>query len=116
MSFEAIEAVVDLHPRVLVVDDGLNPSAVASTAGRRIRALLSELKELNYKVLEAVSFPDALANVQSDASIVLLVVDWTLGKNTSGTHQQATGRRTTNTRQEASQLSIRARGGGRERD
>lgn len=92
MSFESIQAVVDIHPRILVVDDGLSPSAMESVSGRRVRALLAELKEMNYKILEATSFPDALANLQSDSSIVLAVVDWTLGKNSTNSHQQATGR------------------------
>lgn len=91
MSFESIQAVVDIHPRILVVDDGLSPTAMESVSGRRVRALLAELKEMNYKILEATSFPDALANLQSDSSIVLAVVDWTLGKNSTNSHQQATG-------------------------
>lgn len=50
---------------------------------------LNELKEYGHRILEAVSFADGLANILSDASIAFMLVDWTLGKNTTGSHQQA---------------------------
>ncbi|KAM3572407.1 hypothetical protein VYU27_005582 [Nannochloropsis oceanica] len=80
---------IEHHPRILIVDDDLSQGRVEQVGGRRLRDLLTELKEYGHRILEAVSFADGLANVLSDASIAFLLVDWTLGKNTTGSHQQA---------------------------
>lgn len=45
---------IEMHPRVLVVDDDLSPSKVVEqVGGRRIRDLLAELKEYGNRIVEA---------------------------------------------------------------
>jgi arginine decarboxylase len=77
-----------LHRRVLIVDDEIMQPGTA--AGRSVRALADELRERNCEVIEALSVEDGIATVASDAAIHCVFINWTLGRNDSRTHEQAT--------------------------
>ena len=77
-----------LAVRVLIVDDELGqPSTVG---GRSIRALCAELRSRGVEVVEALSCEDGQATVISDCAIHCVFVNWTLGRNDSRSHGQAT--------------------------
>jgi arginine decarboxylase len=74
--------------RVLVVDDELaNPT---TAGGHAVRALVSELQSRAMEVVESYSCEDGTAVVQSDASLVSVFVNWTLGRNDRRSHAEAT--------------------------
>jgi arginine decarboxylase len=77
-----------LRRRLLIVDDEL--SSPATAAGRSVRALADELRERNCEVIETPSLEDGIATVTSDAAIHCVFINWTLGRNDSKTHEQAT--------------------------
>ena len=54
--------------------------------------LINSLKTSGHQVLESGSYSDGLANVVSDASICLVMVNWTLGKSGTGSHHHAAGK------------------------
>ena len=74
--------------RVLIVDSALTETT--NTAARSVRALGSELRARGIEVVEAFSCEDGLATVVSDSAIHCVLLNWTQGRNDSGTHQQAT--------------------------
>lgn len=74
--------------KVLIIDDEL---LILNTAnGRAVRALVNELQDRNFEVIEAISYDDALSVIISDAAISCVLLDWTLGDNDEATHQQGT--------------------------
>jgi arginine decarboxylase len=77
-----------VRSRALVVDDELGRPDTAR--GRSVRTLALELKARGVEVVEALSYDDALANVVSDASIHCVLLDWTLGRNDTRSHEHAT--------------------------
>ena len=66
------------HPYVLYVGDG----------GHRIEAIGAALAERDFRILKAPSFEEGAAIVGSDASIAVLLVDWTLGRNDAASHAE----------------------------
>ena len=74
--------------RVLIVDSAL--AETTNTAARSVRALGSELRARGIQVVEAFSCEDGLTTVVSDSAIHCVLLNWTQGRNDSGTHQQAT--------------------------
>ncbi len=77
-----------LARRVLIVDDELGGAATAR--GRSVRGLAEELRARGIEVVEALSHEDALTTIVSDSAIHCVFVNWTLGRNDSGSHAQAT--------------------------
>src|SRR5262245_16852407 len=77
-----------LARRLLMVDDELGQAA--TVGGRSVRALAEELRARGIEVVEALSCEDGLATFVSDAAIHCIFVNWTLGRNDSRTHAQAT--------------------------
>jgi arginine decarboxylase len=77
-----------LARRVLIVDDQLGQAT--SAGGRSVRALAEELRATGIDVVEALSCEDGLATVVSDSAIHCAFVNWTLGRNDSKSHAQAT--------------------------
>lgn len=77
-----------LHPCVLIVDDEFAHPDTAR--GRSTRALAEEFRARGMEVLEALSYEDGLANVISDASIHCVLLNWSLGRNDTKTHEHAT--------------------------
>jgi arginine decarboxylase len=77
-----------LRPRVLVVDDEL--AKLETALGRAVESLAAALETRNIDVLKAISFEDGQAIVVSDASLRAVLLDWNLGKNSEGSHAQAT--------------------------
>lgn len=64
--------------KVLIIDDELT----AQTAnGRAVRALISELRELDINVIESTSADDGQSVVLSDPSVQGILLDWTLSDN-----------------------------------
>lgn len=88
------------NTRCCIVDDDLSPSRADNVGARRIRSLIADLKQSGIQVVESCSHSDGLANVTSDSSISLLMVNWNLGKNNTASNKHATG-------------EIRTVGGGR---
>ena len=77
-----------MRRRVLFVDDEL---AGQGTAGARsVRALVEEIRERNCEVIESLSVEDGMATIGSDAAIHCVFLNWTLGRNDSRSHEQAT--------------------------
>ncbi|HSX51405.1 MAG TPA: Orn/Lys/Arg decarboxylase N-terminal domain-containing protein, partial [Cellvibrio sp.] len=74
--------------RVLMVDHGL--SETANTATRNVRALITELEARSVAVVEAYSYEDGLATVESDAGIHCILVNWTQAIDDSECREQAT--------------------------
>lgn len=77
-----------LRPRVLIVDDEL--AKLDTALGRAAESLATALEARNLDVVRALSLEDGLAIVGSDASLRAVLLDWNLGKNSEGTHAQAT--------------------------
>jgi arginine decarboxylase len=74
-----------LQRRVLVVDDELGQE---TAEGRKISAIVDELRARDVEVVEATTADDGLAVVVSDAAIHAILLDWELGDDTS-THTKA---------------------------
>ena len=68
-----------LSLRALVVDDEL-PAMTAE--GRATRALVQELQDRSIDVVEAESAEDGMSVVVSDSAIHVVLLDWTLGRDT----------------------------------
>ncbi len=77
-----------LRPRALIVDDGL--ASLDTAIGRAAESLAAALEARNVEVVRALSFEDGRAIVRSDASLRAVLLNWNLGKDTAGTHAQAT--------------------------
>lgn len=77
-----------LARRVLIVDHGLN--GPITTATRNVRALIAELDARSIAVVEAYSYEDGLATVESDAGIHCIMVNWTQASSDSRELEQAT--------------------------
>ena len=77
-----------LARRLLMVDDELGQAATAG--GRGVRALAAELRARGIEVVEALSCEDGLATFVADTAIHCVFVNWTLGRNDSQSHAQAT--------------------------
>ena len=75
-----------MRVRVLVVDDELRED---SAQGRAARALVTDLRERDLDVVEAISAEDGRAVVTSDAAIHAVLMDWTLGDDDAKTHVKA---------------------------
>src|SRR4051812_21932383 len=65
-----------LSMRALVVDDEIN---LPTAEGRAARALVQELRERAFEVVEAISADDGSSVVTSDSAIHVVLIDWTLG-------------------------------------
>ncbi len=74
-----------LRMRVLVVDDELRDD---TAEGRASRALVSDMRERNLDVVEAISADDGMAVVASDSAIHAVLMDWMLGDD-ARTHTKA---------------------------
>jgi len=74
--------------RVLIVDHGL--AEAANTATRNVRALIAELGARAVEVVEAYSYEDGLATVESDAGIHCILVNWTQAVDDADCREQAT--------------------------
>jgi arginine decarboxylase len=79
---------IPLRPRVLVVDDDL--AKLDTALGRAVESLAAALEVRNIDVIKAISFEDGQAIVVSDATVRAVLLDWNLGLNVGGTHEQAT--------------------------
>ena len=79
---------VPLRPRALVVDQDL--AKLDTALGRAAESVAAALQARNVDVVRALSFEDGQAIVGSDASLRAVLLDWNLGKNSEGTHAQAT--------------------------
>jgi arginine decarboxylase len=77
-----------LRQRVLIIDDEL--AKLETALGRAAEGLAVALEERNVDVVRALSFEDGQAIAGTDASLRAVLLDWNLGKNTEGTHTQAT--------------------------
>ena len=77
-----------LRPRALIVDDALARPDTA--VGRAAESLASALESRNVEVIRALSFEDGRAIVGSDSSLGAVLLDWNLGSNDKGSHDQAT--------------------------
>jgi arginine decarboxylase len=77
-----------LRQRVLIIDDEL--AKLETALGRAAEGLAVALEERNVDVVRALSFEDGQAIAGTDASLRAVLLDWNLGKNTEGTHAQAT--------------------------
>ena len=77
-----------MRRRALFVDDELAGNATA--AARGVRALVGEMRERGCEVVEALSIEDGMATISSDAAIHCVFINWTLGRNDSKSHEQAT--------------------------
>ena len=76
-----------LRKRVLIVDDKL---ATPHTAGgRAVRELAEEFTGRAIDVVEAATIDDGEAVILSDASVMCVFVDWTIGANDDSTHAAA---------------------------
>jgi arginine decarboxylase len=70
------------------VDDEL--AKLDTALGRAVDSIASALEARNIDVVKAISFEDGQAIVVSDASIRAMLLDWNLGTNSEGSHEQAT--------------------------
>jgi arginine decarboxylase len=75
-----------IHQRVLVIDDELNAQTVG---GRSVRALVDELCARGAEVVEAASAEDGEKAIVSDASIHVVMLDWSMGGNDEASHAKA---------------------------
>jgi arginine decarboxylase len=76
-----------LRKRVLIVDDKLaNPH---TAGGRAVRELAEEFTGRAINVVEAATIDDGEAVILSDASVLCVFVDWTIGANDESTHAAA---------------------------
>ncbi len=71
---------------VLVVDDELRDD---TAEGRAARALVTDMRERDLDVIEAISADDGTAVITSDAAIHAVLMDWTLGDDDAKTHAKA---------------------------
>ena len=76
-----------LAQRVLIVDDKLSNPQTAG--GRAVRELVQEFTSRAVDVVEAVTLEDGEAVVLSDASVICIFVDWTIGADDESTHKAA---------------------------
>jgi arginine decarboxylase len=58
--------------------------------GRRIEAIGAELADRNAEILTAPTYEEGRSVVESDASLLCLLVDWSLGANDAASHAEAT--------------------------
>src|SRR5882724_3320424 len=77
-----------IRRRVLIVDDDLGH--LETSRGRATEGLARALEEREVDVIRALSFEDARSIVVSDASLRAVLVDWDLGRDDKGSHDQAT--------------------------
>src|SRR6187549_1540173 len=80
--------------RVLIIDGAL--AEHHSVAATRVRNLEEELKSRGIEVVEAIIYDDGFANIESDASLLCILLAWKpeIEENTGATKLlQATHRR-----------------------
>jgi len=74
--------------RALIIDSALAEDE--SAAARSVHALVEELKTRGIEVTQSISYEDGVATIVSDAGISCVLLNWTLGRNDSKAHEEAT--------------------------
>ena len=74
--------------RALIIDSALAENE--SAAARSVHALVEELKTRGIEVTQSISYEDGVATIVSDAGISCVLLNWTLGRNDSKAHEEAT--------------------------
>src|SRR3954452_17970259 len=75
-----------IHFKTLIVDDELGQS---TAGGRALRGLIAELSNWEIEVIEATSAEDGMSVIASDAALHSILLDWSLGDDTSEAHCKA---------------------------
>src|SRR3982751_1305523 len=75
-----------IHFKTLIVDDELGQS---TAGGRALRGLIAELSNWEIEVIEANSAEDGMSVIASDAALHSILLDWSLGDDTSEAHSKA---------------------------
>jgi len=73
--------------RALIVDDGL--ARQDTSLGRAAEAIARALEDRDVDVVRALSFEDGRAIVTADAAVQAVLLNWDLGSDDSGSHDQA---------------------------